>query len=153
MAVAKDDQSVRLFLMADAVGLRQERAARGLLQRAELGKVKGRGGCAAPAWTQRLRDEEIIDGLLAQLADWTAEPTRSWSDEDAQARFPNWRHRGYFGHRGNADRKLTHGSTTRRRRMPSCGGAGASRTRRRPSPNWPICRRIAAAWACASASG
>jgi uncharacterized protein involved in oxidation of intracellular sulfur len=80
---AKDDQSVRLFLMADAVGCAKsgQKVPEGYYNvQIMLGKVarKGEVGLCGTCMDARgLRDEEMIDGTrrgtLAQLADWTAE--------------------------------------------------------------------------------
>jgi uncharacterized protein involved in oxidation of intracellular sulfur len=80
---AKDDQSVRLFLMADAVGCAKsgQKVPEGYYNvQIMLGKVarKGEVGLCGTCMDARgLRDEEMIDGArrgtLAQLADWTAE--------------------------------------------------------------------------------
>ena len=80
---AKDDQSVRLFLMADAVGCAKsgQKVPDGYYNvQIMLGKVarKGEVGLCGTCMDARgLRDEEMIDGArrgtLAQLADWTAE--------------------------------------------------------------------------------
>ncbi|MBS1176417.1 MAG: putative intracellular sulfur reduction protein [Proteobacteria bacterium] len=80
---AKDGQSVRLFLMADAVGCAKngQKVPEGYYNvQIMLGKVarKGEVGLCGTCMDARgLRDEELIDGArrstLAQLADWTAE--------------------------------------------------------------------------------
>ncbi len=80
---AKDDQSMRLFLMADAVGCAKsgQKVPEGYYNvQLMLGKVarKGEVGLCGTCMDARgLRDEEMIDGArrgtLAQLADWTAE--------------------------------------------------------------------------------
>ena len=80
---AKDDQSVRLFLMADAVGCAKsgQKVPEGYYNvQLMLGKVarKGEVGLCGTCMDARgLRDEEMIDGArrgtLAQLAGWTAE--------------------------------------------------------------------------------
>ncbi len=80
---AKNDQSVRLFLMADAVGCAKsgQKVPEGYYNvQTMLGKVarKGEVGLCGTCMDARgLRDEEMIDGArrgtLAQLADWTAE--------------------------------------------------------------------------------
>jgi uncharacterized protein involved in oxidation of intracellular sulfur len=80
---AKEDQAVRLFLMADAVGCAKsgQRVPEGYYNvQIMLGKVarKGEVGLCSTCMDARgLRDEELIDGArrgtLAQLADWTAE--------------------------------------------------------------------------------
>ena len=79
----KEDQSVRLFLMADAVGCAKsgQKVPEGYYNvQIMLGKVarKGEVGLCGTCMDARgLRDEEMIDGAkrgtLAQLADWTAE--------------------------------------------------------------------------------
>ena len=80
---AKDDQSVRLFLMADAVGCAKsgQKVPEGYYNvQIMLGKVARKGEiglCGTCMDARGLRDEEMIDGArrgtLAQLADWTAE--------------------------------------------------------------------------------
>jgi uncharacterized protein involved in oxidation of intracellular sulfur len=80
---AKGDQTVRLFLMADAVGCAKsgQKVPEGYYSvQIMLGKVarKGEVGLCGTCMDARgLRDEELIDGArrgtLAQLADWTAE--------------------------------------------------------------------------------
>ncbi|KPF43339.1 hypothetical protein IP87_17195 [beta proteobacterium AAP121] len=80
---AKEDQAVRLFLMADAVGCAKsgQKVPEGYYSvQLMLGKVarKGEVGLCGTCMDARgLRDEEMIDGArrgtLAQLADWTAE--------------------------------------------------------------------------------
>ncbi len=80
---AKEDQSVRLFLMADAVGCAKsgQKVPEGYYNvQIMLGKVtrKGEVGLCGTCMDARgLRDEELIDGArrgtLTQLADWTAE--------------------------------------------------------------------------------
>lgn len=80
---AKDDQSVRLFLMADAVGCAKsgQKVPEGYYNvQLMLGKVARKGEiglCGTCMDARGLRDEEMIDGArrgtLAQLADWTAE--------------------------------------------------------------------------------
>jgi uncharacterized protein involved in oxidation of intracellular sulfur len=80
---AKEGQSVRLFLMADAVGCAKigQKVPEGYYNvQLMLGKVlrKGEVGLCGTCMDARgLRDEEIIDrarrSTLAQLADWTAE--------------------------------------------------------------------------------
>ena len=80
---AKEDQAVRLFLMADAVGCAKsgQKVPEGYYSvQLMLGKVarKGEVGLCSTCMDARgLRDEEMIDGArrgtLAQLADWTAE--------------------------------------------------------------------------------
>ena len=79
----KEDQAVRLFLMADAVGCAKsgQKVPEGYYNvQLMLGKVarKGEVGLCGTCMDARgLRDEEMIDGArrgtLAQLADWTAE--------------------------------------------------------------------------------
>ena len=80
---AKEGQSVRLFLMADAVGCAKsgQRVPEGYYNvQIMLGKVlrKGEVGLCGTCMDARgLRDEEIIEGArrgtLGQLADWTVE--------------------------------------------------------------------------------
>jgi uncharacterized protein involved in oxidation of intracellular sulfur len=80
---AKDGQSVRLFLMADAVGCAKsgQRVPEGYYNlQLMLAKVlrKGEVGLCGTCMDARgLRDEELIEGArrstLAQLADWTIE--------------------------------------------------------------------------------
>jgi uncharacterized protein involved in oxidation of intracellular sulfur len=80
---AKEGQSVRLFLMADAVGCAKsgQKVPEGYYNvQIMLGRVarKGEVGLCGTCMDARgLRDEELIDGTrrgtLAQLADWTAE--------------------------------------------------------------------------------
>ena len=80
---AKENLSVRLFLMADAVGCAKtgQKVPEGYYNvQLMLGKVlrKGEVGLCGTCMDARgLRDEELIDGArrgtLAQLADWTAE--------------------------------------------------------------------------------
>jgi len=80
---AKEEQSVRLFLMADAVGCAKsgQKVPEGYYNvQIMLGKVlcKGEVGLCGTCMDARgLRDEELIDGArrgtLAQLADWTVE--------------------------------------------------------------------------------
>ena len=80
---ARDEQSVRVFLMADAVGCakRGQKVPEGYYNvQIMLGKVlrKGEVGLCGTCMDARgMRDEEMIDGArrgtLAQLADWTAE--------------------------------------------------------------------------------
>lgn len=80
---AKDSQSVRLFLIADAVGCAKngQKVPEGYYNvQIMLGKVarKGEVGLCGTCMDARgLRDDELIDGVrrstLAQLADWTAE--------------------------------------------------------------------------------
>ena len=80
---AKEDQTVRLFLMADAVGCAKsgQKVPEGYYNvQVMLGKVARKGEiglCGTCMDARGLRDEEMIDGArrgtLAQLADWTAE--------------------------------------------------------------------------------
>lgn len=80
---AREGQSVRLFLMADAVGCAKggQKVPEGYYNvQIMLGKVlrKGEVGLCGTCMDARgLRDEEMIEGArrstLAQLADWTAE--------------------------------------------------------------------------------
>ena len=80
---ARDGQSVRLFLMADAVGCAKDgqKVPEGYYNvQIMLGKVlrKGEVGLCGTCMDARgMRDDELIDGArrstLAQLADWTAE--------------------------------------------------------------------------------
>ena len=80
---AREDQAVRLFLMADAVGCAKsgQKVPEGYYNvQIMLGKVarKGEVGlCGTCMYARGLRDDEMIDGArrgtLAQLADWTAE--------------------------------------------------------------------------------
>jgi uncharacterized protein involved in oxidation of intracellular sulfur len=80
---AKEEQSVRLFLMADAVGCAKsgQKVPEGYYSvQIMLGKVlrKGEVGLCGTCMDARgLRDEELIEGArrgtLAQLADWTVE--------------------------------------------------------------------------------
>ena len=80
---AKEGQSVRLFLMADAVGCAKsgQKVPEGYYNvQIMLGKVLRKGEvalCGTCMDARGLRDEEVIDGArrstLAQLADWTAE--------------------------------------------------------------------------------
>ena len=80
---AKEDQTVRLFLMADAVGCAKsgQKVPEGYYNvQIMLGKVLRKGGvglCGTCMDARGLRDEELIDGArrgtLTQLADWTAE--------------------------------------------------------------------------------
>jgi uncharacterized protein involved in oxidation of intracellular sulfur len=80
---AKEDQSVRLFLMADAVGCAKsgQKVPEGYYNvQIMLGKVlrKGEVGLCGTCMDARgLRDEELVEGArrgtLAQLAEWTAE--------------------------------------------------------------------------------
>ncbi len=79
---SQDGQSVRLFLMADAVACAKsgQKVPEGYYNvQIMLGKVarKGEVGLCGTCMDARgLRDEEMIDGArrgtLAQLADWTA---------------------------------------------------------------------------------
>jgi uncharacterized protein involved in oxidation of intracellular sulfur len=80
---AKEEQSVRLFLMADAVGCAKsgQKVPEGYYNvQIMLGKVMRKGEvvlCGTCMDARGLRDEELIDGArrgtLAQLADWTVE--------------------------------------------------------------------------------
>ena len=80
---AKDGQSVRLFLMADAVGCAKngQKVPEGYYNvQIMLGKVarKGEVGlCGTCMEARGLRDDELVEGArrgtMAQLADWTAE--------------------------------------------------------------------------------
>ena len=80
---ARDEQSVRVFLMADAVACAKsgQKVPEGYYNvQIMLGKVlrKGEVGLCGTCMDARgMRDEEMIDGArhstLAQLADWTAE--------------------------------------------------------------------------------
>jgi uncharacterized protein involved in oxidation of intracellular sulfur len=80
---AKENQSVRLFLMADAVGCAKsgQKVPEGYYNvQIMLGKVARKGEvslCGTCMDARGVRDEELIDGTrrgtLAQLADWTAE--------------------------------------------------------------------------------
>jgi uncharacterized protein involved in oxidation of intracellular sulfur len=80
---AKDGESVRLFLLADAVGCakRGQKVPEGYYNvQIMLGKVMRTGEvslCGTCMDARGLRDEELVDGArrgtLAQLADWTAE--------------------------------------------------------------------------------
>ncbi|MBK7060333.1 MAG: DsrE family protein [Rubrivivax sp.] len=80
---ARDGQSVRLFLMADAVGCAKDgqKVPEGYYNvQIMLGKLlrKGEVGLCGTCMDARgMRDDELIDGArrstLAQLADWTAE--------------------------------------------------------------------------------
>ncbi|MBK8529811.1 MAG: DsrE family protein [Rubrivivax sp.] len=80
---ARDGQSVRLFLMADAVGCAKDgqKVPEGYYNvQIMLGKLlrKGEVGLCGTCMDARgMRDDEMIDGArrstLAQLADWTAE--------------------------------------------------------------------------------
>ena len=79
---ARDGQSVRLFLMADAVGCAKDgqKVPEGYYNvQIMLGKLlrKGEVGLCGTCMDARgMRDDELIDGArrstLAQLADWTA---------------------------------------------------------------------------------
>jgi uncharacterized protein involved in oxidation of intracellular sulfur len=78
---AKEEQSVRLFLMADAVGCAKggQKVPEGYYNvQIMLGKVLRKGEvslCGTCMDARGLRDEELIEGArrgtLAQLADWT----------------------------------------------------------------------------------
>lgn len=80
---AKEDQSVRLFLMADSVGCAKsgQKVPEGYYNvQIMLGRVARKGEiglCGTCMDARGLRDEEMIDGArrgtLAQLAEWTAE--------------------------------------------------------------------------------
>jgi uncharacterized protein involved in oxidation of intracellular sulfur len=80
---AREGQSVRLFLMADAVGCAKsgQKVPEGYYNvQLMLGKVlrKGEVGLCGTCMDARgLRDDELIEGArrgtMAQLADWTAE--------------------------------------------------------------------------------
>jgi uncharacterized protein involved in oxidation of intracellular sulfur len=80
---ARDEQPVRVFLLADAVGCAKsgQKVPEGYYNvQLMLGKVlrKGEVGLCGTCMDARgMRDEELIDGArrgtLAQLADWTAE--------------------------------------------------------------------------------
>jgi uncharacterized protein involved in oxidation of intracellular sulfur len=80
---SREDQPVRLFLMADAVGCAKsgQKVPEGYYNvQIMLGKVarKGEVGLCGTCMDARgLRDDELIDGAkrgtLVQLADWTAE--------------------------------------------------------------------------------
>jgi uncharacterized protein involved in oxidation of intracellular sulfur len=80
---AREGQSVRLFLMADAVGCAKsgQTVPEGYYNvQLMLGKVlrKGEVGLCGTCMDARgLRDDELIEGTrrgtMAQLADWTAE--------------------------------------------------------------------------------
>lgn len=80
---AKENQSVRLFLLADAVCCAKggQKVPEGYYNvQLMLGKIarKGEVGLCGTCMDARgLRDEEMVDGArrgtLAQLADWTAE--------------------------------------------------------------------------------
>lgn len=79
----KDDQQVRLFLMADAVACAKsdQKVPEGYYNlQLMLGKVLRKGDvalCGTCMDARGLRDDEVIDGArrstLAQLADWTIE--------------------------------------------------------------------------------
>lgn len=79
----KDGQSVRLFLLADAVTCAKsgQKVPEGYYNvQLMLGKVLRKGEvalCGTCMDARGLRDEELIEGAqhgtLAQLADWTAE--------------------------------------------------------------------------------
>ena len=80
---ARPEQSVRLFLMADAVGCARcgQKVPEGYYNvQLMLGKVARQGEvalCGTCMDARGLRDEDVIDGArrstLVQLADWTAE--------------------------------------------------------------------------------
>jgi uncharacterized protein involved in oxidation of intracellular sulfur len=77
---AKEDQAVRLFLMADAVGCAKsgQKVPEGYYNvQIMLGKVARKseiGLCGTCMDARGLRDEEMIDGARrGTLADWTAE--------------------------------------------------------------------------------
>jgi uncharacterized protein involved in oxidation of intracellular sulfur len=80
---AREDQSVRLFLMADAVACAKsgQKVPEGYYNvQIMLGKVlrKGEVGlCGACMDARGMREDELVEGArrstLAQLADWTAE--------------------------------------------------------------------------------
>lgn len=80
---AKEDQSVRLFLMADAVGCARsgQKVPEGYYNvQIMLGKVLRKGEvslCGTCMDARGLRDEELVEGArrgtLAHLADWTVE--------------------------------------------------------------------------------
>ena len=80
---AREGQSVRLFLMADAVGCAKsgQKVPEGYYNvQIMLGKVARNGEvglCGTCMDARGLRDEEVIEGAhrgtLAQLADWTVE--------------------------------------------------------------------------------
>jgi uncharacterized protein involved in oxidation of intracellular sulfur len=80
---AREGQSVRLFLMADAVGCAKsgQKVPEGYYNvQLMLGKVlrKGEVGLCGTCMDARgLRDDELIEGArrgtMAQLADWTGE--------------------------------------------------------------------------------
>ena len=79
----KEDQQVRLFLMADAVSCAKsgQKVPEGYYNvQLMLGKVIRKGEvalCGTCMDARGLRDEELVEGTrrgtLAQLADWTAE--------------------------------------------------------------------------------
>jgi uncharacterized protein involved in oxidation of intracellular sulfur len=80
---AREGQTVRLFLMADAVGCAKsgQKVPEGYYNlQIMLGKVARKGEislCGTCMDARGLRDDELIEGArrgtLAQLADWTAE--------------------------------------------------------------------------------
>lgn len=80
---ARDDQSVRVFLMADAVGCakRGQKVPEGYYNvQLMLGKVVRKGElalCGTCMDARAMREDEMIEGAvkstLAQLADWTAQ--------------------------------------------------------------------------------
>ena len=80
---AKEDQTVRLFLMADAVGCAKsgQKVPEGYYNvQVMLGKVARKGEiglCGTCMDARGLRDEDLMEGAkrstLAQLADWTVE--------------------------------------------------------------------------------
>ena len=80
---AREGESVRLFLMADAVGCAKsgQKVPEGYynvqLMLAKVARKGEVGLCGTCMDARGLRDEELIDGThrgtLAQLADWTAE--------------------------------------------------------------------------------
>jgi uncharacterized protein involved in oxidation of intracellular sulfur len=80
---ARESQSVRLFLMADAVGCAKsgQKVPEGYYNvQLMLGKVLRRGEvglCGTCMDARGLRDDELIEGArrgtMAQLAEWTAE--------------------------------------------------------------------------------
>jgi uncharacterized protein involved in oxidation of intracellular sulfur len=79
----KDDQQVRLFLMADAVACAKsgQKVPEGYYNvQLMLGKVMRKGEvalCGTCRDARGLREDEVIEGArrstLAQLADWTVE--------------------------------------------------------------------------------
>jgi uncharacterized protein involved in oxidation of intracellular sulfur len=79
----KDDQTIRLFLMADAVTCAKsgQKLPEGYYNlQLMLGKVLRKGEvalCGTCMDARGLRDEELLEGArrgtVAQLADWTAE--------------------------------------------------------------------------------